>query len=84
MGAHISWSNTTSSSSGPEQRRGRILAVDVLVSGPVAGGSGLEAFLDVRFWSFSLWGSRYRLRFSLAADGARQYGNTLLSLGFWH
>jgi len=56
----------------------------VLVSGPVAGGSGLEAFLDVRFWSFSLWGSRYRLRFSLAADGARQYGNTLLSLGFWH
>jgi len=25
-----------------------------------------------------------RLRFSLAADAARQYGNTVLSLGFWH
>ena len=115
-----------------------ILGADALVSGPVAGGSGLEAFLekrlqrsggnaslslrlgaeyewipgwlrvrggtyweparfddvsgrlhvtlglDVRFWSFSLWGSRYRLRFSLAADAARQYGNTVLSLGFWH
>ena len=115
-----------------------ILGADALVSGPVAGGSGLEAFLekrlqrsggnaslslrlgaeyewipgwlrvrggtyweparfddvsgrlhvtlglDVRLWSFSLWGSRYRLRFSLAADAARQYGNTVLSLGFWH
>ncbi|HWT85472.1 MAG TPA: hypothetical protein VN177_06845 [Myxococcales bacterium] len=115
-----------------------ILAGDVQVSGPVAGGSGLEAFLekrlqrsgknasvsprigaeyewipgwlrvrggtyweparfvdvsgrlhvtlglDVRFWSFALWGSRYRLRVSLAADAARQYGNTVLSLGFWH
>ena len=40
--------------------------------------------LDVRFWSFSLWGSPYRLRASLAGDGARRYGNTVLSLGFWH
>jgi hypothetical protein len=115
-----------------------ILAGDVIVSGPVSGGAGLEAFLqqqlqssgktasvsvrlgaeyewfpgwfrirggtyweparfegvdgrlhatlgfDVRFWSFSLWGSRYRMRFSLAGDAARQYGNTVLSLGFWH
>jgi hypothetical protein len=115
-----------------------ILAADVILDGPVAGGSGLEAFLekrlqssgqstsvsvrlgaehewvpgrlrirggaywepprfddvdgrlhltvglDVRFWSFSLWGSNYRLRLSLAGDGARRYGNTLLSLGFWH
>jgi len=115
-----------------------ILAADVILDGPVAGGSGLEAFLekrlqrsgespsvsvrlgaehewvpgrlrirggaywepprfdnvegrlhvtvglDVRFWSFSFWGSNYRLRLSLAGDGARRYGNTLLSLGFWH
>ena len=118
--------------------RSTIVAADVIVDGPVAGGSGLEAFLekrlqqsgqqtsfsvrlgaehewvpgwfrirggtyyepprfddvegrlhltvglDVRFWSFSLWGSNYRLRLSLAADGARRYGNTLLSVGFWH
>jgi len=115
-----------------------ILAADVIVTGPVANGDGLDAFLekqmqqsgatvsasvragaeyewipgwlrvrggaywepgrfddmsgrlhvtmgfDVRFWSFSLWGSRYRLRASLAGDGARRYGNTVLSLGFWH
>jgi hypothetical protein len=115
-----------------------ILALDVIVDGPVANGAGLEAFLqkqlqqsgrstsvsvrlgaeyewvpgwfrirggtywepprfddvegrlhltlglDVRFWSFSFWGSNYRLRLSLAGDGARRYGNTLLSLGFWH
>jgi hypothetical protein len=40
--------------------------------------------LDVRIWSFALWGSNYRLRLSLAGDGARRYGNTALSLGFWH
>jgi hypothetical protein len=115
-----------------------IVAADVLVSGPVSQGAGLESFLDkqlqrsgqtasvsvrlgaeyewvpgwfrirggtywepprfedvegrlhvtlgldVRFWSFSFWGSRYRMRLSLAADAARHYGNTLLSLGFWH
>jgi hypothetical protein len=118
--------------------RSTIVAADVIIDGPVASGSGLEAFLekqlqrsgesttvsvrvgaehewvpgwfrirggtywepprfenvegrlhltlgfDLRFWSFSFWGSSYRLRLSLAGDGARQYGNTLLSLGFWH
>lgn len=118
--------------------RSTILAADVLVSGPVEQGAGLESFLekrlqtsgqtasvsvrfgaehewvpgwfrirggtywepprfegvdgrlhltvglDVRFWSFAFWGSPYRLRFSLAGDVARQYGNTVLSLGFWH
>ena len=118
--------------------RSTILAADLIVSGPVSNGAGLEAFLqkqlqpsgrrgsislrlgaeyewipgwlrirggsywepprfqdvtgrlhltlglDVRFWSFSLWGSQYRMRVSLGADGARQYGNTVLSLGFWH
>jgi hypothetical protein len=115
-----------------------ILASDVIVSGPVAAGAGLGAFLqkrlqpsgwtasvsprvgaeyewipgwlrirggaywepprfddvtgrlhvtlglDVRFWSFSLWGGQYRLRISAAGDVARRYGNTVLSLGFWH
>lgn len=115
-----------------------IVAADLIVTGPVTNGDGLDAFLekqmqqsggtasasvrvgaeyewvpgwlrvrggaywepgrfddmtgrlhvtlgfDVRFWSFSLWGSPYRLRASLAGDGARRYGNTVLSLGFWH
>ena len=115
-----------------------ILAADVIVSGPVSGGAGLEAFLqkrlqpsgqtpsvsvrlgaeyewapgwfrirggtywepprfenvdgrlhltlgfDLRLFSFSFWGSPYRMRLSLAGDAARQYGNTVLSLGFWH
>jgi hypothetical protein len=118
--------------------RSTTLAADVIIDGPVAGGAGLEGFLekrlqrsgegpsvsvrfgaehewvpgrfrirggvywepprfedvegrlhltlglDVRFWSFSLWGSNYRLRLSLAGDGARRYGNSVLSLGFWH
>ena len=118
--------------------RSTILAADLIVTGPVANGDGLDAFLekqmqasgttattsvrlgaeyewipgwlrvrggaywepnrfddvsgrlhvtagfDVRFWSFSLWGSPYRMRFSLAGDGARRYGNTVLSIGFWH
>jgi hypothetical protein len=50
----------------------------------VEGRLHLTLGLDVRFWSFALWGSNYRLRLSLAADAARRYGNTLLSLGFWH
>jgi hypothetical protein len=50
----------------------------------VEGRLHLTVGLDVRFWSFALWGSNYRLRLSLAGDGARRYGNTLLSLGFWH
>jgi len=50
----------------------------------VSGRLHLTMGLDVRFWSFSLWGSRYRLRASLAGDGARRYGNTVLSIGFWH
>jgi len=115
-----------------------ILAADVIVSGPVSQGAGLEAFLqkrlqpsgqtasvsvrfgaeyewvpgwfrirggtywepprfedvegrlhvtlgfDLRLFSFSFWGDPYRMRLSLAGDVARQYGNSVLSLGFWH
>jgi hypothetical protein len=50
----------------------------------VTGRLHATAGFDVRFWSFSLWGSPYRMRLSLAGDGARRYGNTVLSIGFWH
>ena len=50
----------------------------------VTGRLHVTAGFDVRVWSFSLWSSPYRLRVSLAGDGARRYGNTLLSIGFWH
>jgi hypothetical protein len=141
MGMAIRWGPTPWNRRVAEDFRDEksvILAADLIVSGPVAGGAGLEAFLekrlqpsgrtasvslrlgaeyewipgwlrvrggtywepprfddvsgrlhitaglDVRFWSFTLWGQRYRLRFSLAGDGAARYGNTALSLGFWH
>lgn len=40
--------------------------------------------LDVRVWSFDLWGDPYRIRVSLTGDGATGYGNSGLSIGFWH
>ena len=130
------WNDTVASDFRDE--KSTIVAADLIVTGPVANGDGLDAFLekqmqqsgsgvspsvrigaeyewipgwlrvrggtywepdrfddvsgrvhvtmglDVRFWSFSLWGSRYRLRASLAGDGARRYGNTVVSIGFWH
>ena len=130
------WNETVASDFRDE--KSTILAADLIVTGPVANGDGLDAFLekqmqqsgattsasvrvgaeyewvpgwlrvrggaywepnrfddvsgrlhvtagfDVRLWSFSLWGSPYRLRASLAGDGARRYGNTVLSIGFWH
>lgn len=39
--------------------------------------------IDLRVWQFRLWGKDYRLRTSITADGARDYGNGGLSLGFW-
>ena len=50
----------------------------------VSGRLHLTLGLDVRVWSFSLWGSNYRVRVSFAGDGAQRYGNSLVSLGFWH
>jgi hypothetical protein len=50
------------------------------VTGRVHGTFGF----DVRLLSFGFWGDRYRLRFSLAVDAARRYGNGIASLGFWH
>jgi hypothetical protein len=50
----------------------------------VGGRLHITAGFDVRFWSFSLFDDHYRLRLSLAADGAARYTNGLLSLGFWH
>jgi hypothetical protein len=130
------WNQTIASDFRDE--KSTILAADLIVTGPVANGDGLDAFLekqmqrsgqtasaslrvgaehewipgrlrvragayweptrfddvsgrlhataglDVRLWSFSLWGTPYRLRASLAGDGARRYGSSVLSLGFWH
>jgi hypothetical protein len=134
--ASTPWNQTVASDFRDE--KSTILAADLIFTGPVTNGDGIDAFLekqmqqsgasvspsvrvgaeyewvpgwfrirggaywepnrfddvngrlhvtlgfDVRFWSFSLWGSHYRLRASLAGDGARSYGNTVLSLGFWH
>jgi hypothetical protein len=118
--------------------RAVIVAADLLVTGPVTNGFGVEAFLEkmlqpsgrtaavslrmgaeyewlpgrlrvragtyweparfegvvgrqhitlgaeARFWQFTVFGWSYRMRASLTADGARQYGNVGASLGFWH
>ncbi|HWM86558.1 MAG TPA: hypothetical protein VNO33_11990 [Kofleriaceae bacterium] len=40
--------------------------------------------LDVRVWSFCFWDDRYRVRLSFTSDGASQYGNGGVSIGFWH
>ena len=40
--------------------------------------------VEGRIWSFCFWGERYRLRMSLTTDFAKRYGNTGLSVGFWH
>jgi hypothetical protein len=39
---------------------------------------------DLRVWSFCFWNDRYRVRLSFNTDGASQYGNGGLSIGFWH
>jgi hypothetical protein len=39
---------------------------------------------DLRVWSFCFWDDRYRVRLSLTSDGAQDYGNGGLSIGFWH
>ncbi len=40
--------------------------------------------LDVRVYSFRLWGDNYRAKISLTSDGAEGYGNGGLSVGLWH
>jgi len=40
--------------------------------------------LEVRLFSFSFWDKERRVRLAIAADGARQYQNFGLSIGFWH
>jgi hypothetical protein len=47
--------------------------------GRVHGAGGVE----VRVFGFRLWGSAYRVRASLTLDGARDYANGGLSVGFW-
>ena len=50
------------------------------IRGRIHGTAGVE----VRFWSFRLWGSPYRLRASVTGDFAKKYINTGISIGFWH
>jgi hypothetical protein len=42
------------------------------------------AGIDVRLVQFSLFGSGYRVQLSATADAAPRYGNTGVSIGFWH
>lgn len=49
----------------------------------IAGRAHATLGLDLRVWQFHLWSKDHRLRISITADGARDYGNGGLSLGFW-
>ena len=39
---------------------------------------------DVRVWTFGFWGNPYRIKISFAADLAKRFANSGLSLGLWH
>lgn len=51
---------------------------------PIPGRLHATLGVEVRVWSFRLWGDPYRVRLTLTADGADGYGNSGLSIGFWH
>jgi hypothetical protein len=50
----------------------------------IAGRLHVTLGLDLRVWSFCFWKERYRVRLSFTSDGAVEYGNGGLSIGFWH
>jgi len=50
----------------------------------VRGRLHLTAGVDVRPIVLRLLGREYRVRLSLLFDGAKRYGNSGLSIGFWH
>lgn len=50
----------------------------------VPGRLHLTFGFDVGVFTFRFWDSRYRIRLSLTADAADDYGNGGLSIGFWH
>jgi hypothetical protein len=50
----------------------------------IAGRLHATLGFDVRVYSRRVWGDTYRLRLSLTADGAEQYYNGGVSIGFWH
>ena len=50
------------------------------VPGRVHGTLGVE----LRVWSFHLWGAQRRVRLSVTGDLALHYGNLGASIGFWH
>ncbi len=51
---------------------------------PIPGRIHLTTGFDLRIWSFGFWNNPYRVKLSFAADFARQFGNSGLSLGLWH
>jgi hypothetical protein len=50
----------------------------------IAGRLHITLGLDLRVWSFCFWKERYRVRLSFTSDGAVEYGNGGVSIGFWH
>ena len=57
--------------------RAEVLYTDQVLPAP-------ELVPALRWLQFHLWGKDRRGRFTLTVDGARQYGNVGLSIGFWH
>lgn len=50
----------------------------------IPGRAHLTTGFDWRFWSLEVWETPYRLQLAFTADVARNFGNTGLSVGFWH
>jgi hypothetical protein len=50
----------------------------------VPGRVHLTAGFEVKLFSFTIWGKRYRVRLALSADVAEKFSNVALSPGFWH
>jgi hypothetical protein len=49
----------------------------------IPGRVHITTGLDLRIWQFHFWGRDHRLRTSITVDGAKDYGNGGLSIGFW-
>lgn len=52
--------------------------------GTISGRLHATIGFDWRIWSFGFLGDPYRLRLSATADGAHNFSNSGISIGFWH
>lgn len=50
----------------------------------VSGRLHVTLGFEVRVFTLRLWSYRYRVKVGLIGDGAEGYGNTGVSVGFWH